>query len=204
MKLLPLTLAAYKGNWQRFISRKRNKRFLEIQKKVFSRDKKTCHYCGFISNKYQVVVNRDHNYRNNKAANLSTACMFCAQCFFLDAVGKNNHTGGHIIYLPEVSQADLNHFCRVLFSSMLNDAPYRGKLNATYLSFYDRSKTVDEVFGPGSSEPSTFGQTLIDSNLSKKDLNSELMLSLRLLPTKKPFSQEIVYWKNNIFDQIPL
>ena len=180
------------------------KSFLPRQKEIFERDAYTCRYCGFQSEKYQNVVNCDQNYRNNKRNNMATACAFCTQCFFLDGIGKDGNSGGHIIYLPEVSQADLGHFCRVLFSSMLRDAPYKGKLQTAYLSLKDRAKVVEEVFGPESSIPETFGQSLIDSNFTEEQLQHPILAHLRLLPDRKYFTEQIAYWKATVFDQIPL
>lgn len=204
MKLLPITLTAHKGNWQRFKARTRNKRFLAIQKKIFARDNNTCRFCGFKIDKFQHVVNIDHNYTNNKASNMVTSCSLCAQCFFLDSIGKDGTSGGNIIYLPEISQADLNHFCRILFASMLRETPYLGKLQSSYLSFLDRSEIVDELFGPESHKANTFGQALIDSNLDKKDQKKPILNNLRLLADRKHFTKEINYWKTNVFEQLPL
>ena len=201
---LPLIITARRGNWQRFLSRRRNKRFLEIQQKVFVRDESTCQYCSLQTDKYLWVVNTDQDYANNHVNNLATACSFCAQCFFIDCIGQNNRMGGTVIYLPEVSQADLNHFCRVLFTSMLRDAPYKGKLQSTFMSLLDRTKVVEEVFGPESSQANTLGQALIDSSLSAEQLRHPLMKNLRILPNRKNFTVEIEYWKKTIFDQIPL
>ena len=204
--LLPITLMAQRGNWQQFKKRSRLKKFAAVEKHVLQRDDYQCAYCGFQSEKYQVVINKNHNYGpgNSKPDNLVTACKFCAQCFFLDGIGKDDRSGGYIIYLPEISQADLGHFCRVLFSSMLRDAPYKGKLQTAYLSLKDRSKTVEELFGPGSSSPNVFGQTLIDCHFSAEQLQNPILSKLRLLPDRKFFAPEINYWKSTIFDQIPL
>lgn len=205
MKQLPIALAAYRGNWQRFTARNRNKRFLAVQPKIFKRDNNTCRYCWLQAAEHNVIVNHDHNYSNNKATNLVTACIFCAQCFFLDSIGSANNTGGTIIYLPEISQADLNHFCRVLFTSMLRDAPYKGKLHTIYLSLKDRGKLVEEIFGPNSSEPNVFGQGLIDSALPQDKVTSnKIFTNLRLLADRQQFKKEILYWKSAIFDKIPL
>jgi intracellular multiplication protein IcmJ len=206
MKLLPITLTAKRGNWPRFRSRRSNPNFQKLEAKVFARDQNTCRYCGFASEKYQVVVNINHDYNpgQSKPENLATACVFCAQCMFLDGIGQGNNWGGSIIYLPEISQADLNHFCRVLFSSMLRDAPYKGKLQTAYLSLKDRENAVNEIFGPKSSDPYTFGQALIDSNLNEDQLKHPVMTNLRLLPDRKCFTQEINYWKSTVFDQLPL
>jgi intracellular multiplication protein IcmJ len=206
MKLLPITLTAKRGNWPRFRARRNNQSYLKLEEKILARDEYTCRFCGFTSDKYQVVVNinSDYNAGQSKPDNLATACSFCAQCLFLDGIGQGNNWGGSIIYLPEISQADLNHFCRVLFSSMLRDAPYKGKLQTAYLSLKDRENAVNDIFGPKSSDPYTFGQALIDSNLNDDQLQHPVMTHLRLLPERKNFTQEVNYWKSTVFDQLPL
>lgn len=206
MKLLPIVITAKRGNWPRFHARRSNNSFLKLEKEMLQRDQNTCRYCGFSSERYQVVVNINQNYDAGQSTpdNLATACVFCAQCFFLDGIGHDNNWGGTLIYLPEISQADLNHFCRVLFASMLRDAPYKGKLQTVYLSLKDRENIVNETFGPKSSDPYTFGQTLIDSSLTPEQLQHPMLQQIRLLPDRKCFTDEVLYWKTTVFDQIPL
>ncbi len=204
MDLLPINLIAKRGNWQRFTSRKANKAFLDVRDKVFTRDDYTCRYCGFQAKRYQEIVNIDHNYDNTVLANLATACNFCTQCFFIDSVGMDGKSGALLIYLPEISQADLNHFCRTLFCSMLREAPYKGKLQAAYLSLQDRAKSVEEVFGPNTQEPAVFGQTLIDSNLSNVHYKNPIFSDLKLLPIRKYYKAHAEYWKSTVFANIPL
>jgi intracellular multiplication protein IcmJ len=203
-ELLPIVLSARRGNWQRFISRKNNEAFRKIATKVYARDENTCRYCGFQSDKFQEVVNIDKNYSNNHINNLATACQFCAYCFFIDALGKDGKTGGTIIHLPEISQSDLNHFCRALICSLLRDAPYKGKLQAVYLSLQDRSKPVEEVFGPSAQDPSIFGQSLIDCGLNADQLKHPILTELKLLPTRKFYKKQAEYWKETVFANIPL
>lgn len=204
MDLLPLRLNAKRGNWQRFMNRKANKAFLAIRDKVFTRDDYTCRYCGFQLKNFQEVVNQDQNYDNNALDNLVTACHFCLQCFFIDSLGLDGRSGGTIIYLPEINQADLNHFCRALFCSMLRDPPYKGKLQAAYLSLQDRAQSVEEVFGPHAQEPMVFGQALIDGGLSEQQQKHPIFGELKLLPMRKYFKTEAEYWKTTVFANIPL
>jgi intracellular multiplication protein IcmJ len=204
MNLLPLGLRAERGNWQRFMNRKANKAFAVVRDKVFARDNFTCRYCGFQIKEFQEVLNIDQNYDNNQLDNLVTACHFCAQCFFLDSVGLDGKSGGTIIYLPEISQADLNHFSRTLFCSMLRDSPYKGKLQAAYLSLMDRAKPVEEVFGPHTQNPIIFGQTIIDTGLTAAQLKHPIFSELKLLPTRKYYKTETEYWKSTVFANIPL
>lgn len=204
MDLLPIALHAKRGNWQRFTSRKTNKIFLTVRDKVLARDAYTCRYCGFQSHHFQEVINIDQDYGNNHLNNLATACSLCMQCFFLDSIGLDGKSGGTIIYLPEISQADLNHFCRALFCSMLRETSYKGTLQAAYLSLSDRAKPVEEVFGPHTNEPLVFGQTLIDSDLSEAQQQHPIFSELKLLPAKKYFKSQAEYWKTSVFANIPL
>lgn len=204
MALLPIVLTAKRGNWQRFMARKSNKPFLEVQEKVLTRDDNTCRYCGFQAKQYQEIVNIDNNYENNNFNNLATACSFCAQCFFIDSLGMDGKSGGTIIYLPEINQMDLNHFCRALFCSMLREAPYKGKLQAAYLSLQDRAQPVETVFGPSTQEPTVFGQSLIDSDLTDAQFKHPIFTELKLLPTRKYYKTQAEYWKSTVFANIPL
>ena len=202
--LYPIILTARKGNWRKFQDRKQSKRFLSVQKQIFKRDNNSCRFCGFISEKYQEVVNLDQDYTHNTLSNLVTSCSFCAQCFFLDGVGTNADTGGEIIHCPEISQTDLNNFCRVLFCSMDKETPYKNKLQSVYLSLRDRKKAIEDCFGPESSTPKVFGQGLIDTQLDQEKLQHPLMKEVKLLPLKRVFKEPIDYWKKTIFAKLPL
>ena len=201
---LPIVLSAKKGNWQAFKSRQSNPQFLKIAEQVLARDRGTCRYCGFQSQQFQEIINIDQDYQNNTLSNLATACSLCAPCFFLDGVGSDGKSGGLLIYLPEIGQAALNHFCRALFCSLLRESPYKGKLQAVYLSLSDRSKAVTEIFGPNAQDPMHFGQTLIDSELKSEALKHPLLFDLKLLPLRKVFATQAAHWKSTVFANIPL
>lgn len=202
--LLPITLTARRGNFKKFMSRKQNAKFQTVQKQVFARDEYTCLYCGFQSQDYMELVNIDQNYDNNKMSNMATACSFCTQCFFLDSVGTMPQTGGFVVFIPELSQADLNNFCRVLFCSMDKETIYKNKLHSVYMSLKERAQDVEKNFGPQTSTPKIFGQSLIDSQPTVEQLNHDALQHLRLLPNRKDFKKEIEYWKKTVFANIPL
>jgi len=190
MTLKELTLSATSGAWRLFAARKADPAFLAFSKRVHERDNNTCQFCGFQAQLYQEVVNLDQDYRNNKLDNLVTACCFCAQCFFLEAVGKNDYGGGTLIYMPEISQVELNGLCHVLFCAIANATNYRTDAQAIYRSFKLRAQLVDEQLGEGMSNPSTFGQLLVETGA-----NAETVLqNLRLLPSRTKFSQQIEEW----------
>lgn len=204
MALRPLILTARRGNWRRFNARKNNPAFLKKRKEALLRDSNTCQYCGFTAEEYQDIVNIDHNYFNNKLENLATACCFCSQCFFLDSLTLDGNSGGTVIYLPEVSQADLNHFCRILFCALDKETNYKSRLQSAYMSLKDRVKPIELCFGPNTGDPQLFGQALIDSYLTPQEMNHALMRNVRLLPTRAAFYRQIEHWKKTVFAKVPL
>ena len=135
---------------------------------------------------------------------MATTCGFCAQCFFLDSVGLDGNSGGTIIHLPELSQADLNNFCRVLYCSLDKESAYKAKLQSVYLSLKDRNKEITNCFGPDSDQPRIFAQGLIDAKVTEEQLQHEVMNQLRLLPSRNAFSKQIEYWKKTVFAKVPL
>lgn len=190
MALHSLTLSAKSGIWRLFAARKTDPAFLKFSERVWERDNYTCQFCGFQARLYQEVVNLDADYRNNKLDNLVTACCFCTQCLFLEAVGKNDYGGGNIIYLPEIEQASLNGLCHVLFCAIANATNYRADAQAIYRSLKMRTQPVEDQIGEGMSNPSLLGQLLIESNTPPENL----LKDLRLLPSRTKFNQQIEDW----------
>lgn len=180
------------------MTRKNDPAFNKFAERVLKRDRYTCQYCGFQAQKLQQVINKDANYRNNRLENLVTACDFCAQCFFLEAVGKSDFGGGTLIYLPEISQMELNALCHVLFT-MMASGNTTDDVNAknTYRSLRLRSQVVEQELGEGLSSPSLYGHLLIDTQADphhKKNVNKELSTMLRLLPDITRFTVHLETW----------
>lgn len=200
--LYPIKLSATPEAWRLFSIRKMDTAFQSFKKTVFERDRYTCRYCGFQAKKYQEVVNLDNNYRNNKLSNLVTACCFCSQCFFLEAVGKDDYGGGILIYLPEITQNDLNGFCHVLFCAMSNSTSYSAAAQDIYRDLKTRSAIIDQQLGEGMSEAALFGRMLMDVSGKDRDrIYKEILLPLRLLPSYSKFSAQVKDWSENVQEE---
>ena len=191
MGMYSLALKVKLGNWNIFNGRKSDQAFVPIRDKVWKRDHYTCQFCGFQAQEHQEIVNLDGDYRNNRLNNLVTACVFCAQCGFLEAVG-NAYGGGKIIYLPEMSQTELNSFCHVLFCAMTNKTNYMNTAQTAYRNFRLRANAVDEKFGENTSEPGIFCQLILNNECQPEKL--KLFEDLRLLPSYAKFKTELEDW----------
>ncbi len=197
-----LNLMASPGAWRLYSARKADPRFKSFEEKVFQRDRHTCRFCGFQAKLYQDVVNLDNDYSNNQLANLVTACCFCAQCFFIESVGVGGYGGGTLVYLPELSQPELNSLCHVLFCAITNDTGYKNSAQTIYRSFKFRSQVVEEKFGEGTSDPSIFGHLLIDSGPISKEDSVKIFNNIRLLPSRAKFRKQIERWAASALEEI--
>ena len=81
--------------------------------KTLSRDAFTCRCCGFESKKYQRVLPMSDIAPDAKAGDFVTVCTFCELTSSLDRAGLA--ASGFLIWLPELSQADLNNVVRALY-----------------------------------------------------------------------------------------
>ncbi len=189
-----LKLAVNLNGWRTFVRRRTDKAFLPVAERIFDRDNYTCQYCGFQARQYQEIVNADGNYANHKLSNLLTSCCFCSQCLFLESVGVDEMGGGQLIYLPEMSQADLNSFCHVLFCAMGNGTGYQDTAQAIYRSLKFRSQPIESKFGAGTSNPATFGQLIMEYKNKKPDAEINLLNDFRLLPSYTKFKVQLDAW----------
>jgi len=201
--LYPLKLSAVPDAWRLFSVRKSDVDFQQFAKQVFERDQHTCQFCGFQATQYQEIVNLDQNYRNNKPANMVTACCFCVECCFLESVGKDDYGGGNLIYLPEMSQGDLNGFCHVLFCAMFNATAYRTDAQNIYRGLKLRSQTIEKQLGEGMSEPALLGRMLIDApEKQRREMIDKVLYPLRLLPSYTRFNKQVEDWAKAALNEL--
>ncbi|HVT62609.1 MAG TPA: type IVB secretion system protein IcmJDotN, partial [Legionellaceae bacterium] len=196
-----LRLMASPGAWRLYSARKSDPRFQLYEKKVFQRDHYTCQFCGFQAQIYQEVVNLDGDYNNNKVENLVTSCCFCAQCFFLESVGVGGYGGGTLVYIPEMTQSELNVLCHVLFCAITNDTGYKASAQTIYLGFKVRSQQIEDKFGEGTSDPAIFGHLMIDSGTLDPEKLNQMMHGIRLLPSRARFRVQIESWASNAIEE---
>lgn len=194
----PLSLQASPGNWQKFIARRLSPSFRKLAEKIWQRDRYTCQYCDFQAKAYMDVVNHDQNYANNNASNLVTACGFCSQCFFLESIGLDDMSGGQLIFLPEISQENLNSFCHVLFCAMHSKTEYQDNAQIIYRNLKTRNKPIEAILGEGALDPKKLGGLIVEYQaLSQPKTLQPFLKDVRLLPLQAKFSKQLEAWSKS-------
>lgn len=118
MKLLPITLGIVRSSGNAQSAEKAASQLQELRPKILERDGHTCRFCGFKSQKYQEVHFLNGNPEDLRQDNLVTACIFCQQCFDLEKASQMN--SGVLIWMPELSQAELNHIARAIYVARIS------------------------------------------------------------------------------------
>ena len=198
-----IKLAIQPEAWRMFYLRKHDSAFVKFSEKVFARDNNTCQFCGFTSTLFREAVNLDQNYNNNTLGNMVTACPFCAQCFFVESAGKQDYGGGVLIYLPDMSQTDLNGLCHALFCAMSSGSEYSLDAQSVYRDLSLRSQMVDAQFGHGMSDPMAFAHMWLETGVEKQHAGGASVLdNLRLLPSRSKFKTQIDAWSSSAIEEL--
>lgn len=193
--LRSISLKVNPGAWAYYAKRNSDERFASYRKSVAFECNDTCQFCGFKDKSHMQVVNIDGNYKNNKISNMVLACPLCAQCFFMEMIGKVDNTGAVLIYLPQISQENLNGLCHALFCAIINGTKYAQEAQSTYNDLRLLNKVIDERYGEGLSNPAFMGQMIIDSPLDDRDaVTGELLNGVRVLPLLNKFTKCVQTW----------
>lgn len=181
--------------WNYYSERQTDPVFAKFEKTVLERDAYRCVFCDFSASSGMMVINLDHDYTNNKLSNLATACPFCQQCLFLEAAGHFQPGGGTIVYLPEISQAQLNALSHVLYASIVNGSMHAKSSDSYIQSIKLRASIVEKKFGKNMSSPSFLGQMLIDTpapDIEQRRIS--ILRDLRLLPSLEKYQSLVITW----------
>lgn len=187
-------------NWRLYMARKADPAFAAYKKKVLDRDDWTCCYCGFRAEQYMEVINLNGNYVDMRLSNLKTVCPFCAQCKFVESIGQSDLDGGVLIYLPEMSQTQLNAMCHTLFALMACGSDQESQVKNIYRSFRLRAQVCEQLIGEGMSQPNVLGRLIIETGKNAKEQFSQAVWSdLRVLPVFSRFVHQVEAWSYAAF-----
>jgi intracellular multiplication protein IcmJ len=146
---------------------------------VLRRDDYTCQYCSFRATRWQRVMPRDWATAAKHADAMVTACTFCEQCFSLETVSAMG--SGTLIWLPEISQVDLNHVARAIYIAKAEG----GDMAALATRALDAlmARRADAKRRVGGDDPMLLATVLLE-NLDDKEYagRAEKLDGIRLMP----------------------
>lgn len=114
-RLLPIVLSARRAAWRRDDPAPNAGGALpdKLRRRIFSRDRNACRYCGIRATSWQEIHRLDGNTANDAPSNLVTACHLCRACFDIGQAGVTN--SAVLVWLPWISQARLNNLLRAIW-----------------------------------------------------------------------------------------
>ncbi len=176
----------------------------ELKQKIFTRDDNTCQCCGFKAKKYQEILFANGNQQDLSENNLKTVCIFCHQCFNLHNVSVMR--SGVLLWLPEISQADLHHISRAIYVARISQGPIAEAARKSLDALMKRREAVRARIG--TDDPyilaSILQDYLTDAHYAKRD---EKIEGIRLFPLDRriikeadlefnQFPQILAYWRS--------
>lgn len=179
-------LPLHGSNWDR------SKGVLKMRPRILRRDDYVCQGCGWRSEEFQELHHRDGDHSNYREANLETLCPLCHQLFHPSSTTISG--GGFMIWLPELSQAELSRLSFPLFWALSAGPshPLHSVARSTYAMLDQRRVELESHVGR--SDAASFGQMLL--RLSPKDYANRYnaLAPIKMLASPKRFQVEIDYW----------
>lgn len=185
----------------------------ELKQKVFERDNYTCRCCGFRSQKYQDTLYINGKPTDSRLDNMATACIFCHQCFNIDQVPVMR--SGVLIWLPEISQAQLHHIARAIYVARISQGPVAEAARRGLEVLMQRREEARSRLG--TDDPFILASVMRDYISGRAyDMRGQKLDGMRLLPLDRriikeadlefnQFPQILAYWrsKDGPFGSLP-
>jgi len=169
---------------------KTQKQLSGIKDAVFARDKKTCQYCGFSSNKFMRWVAKDGNPHNMQEANMMTVCLLCHDA--LNCGVRDGKAKGSFIYLPQLTQAELNwiiHTCFIM-QSLEGQKNLQHKIMIFFNGLKGNEAVAEKFFGKGSSNPLSLKNVMVMLSKTHYEARNQIFFGLRYLGSIKAYQAE--------------
>lgn len=174
-----------------------------------------CFFCDFAfgtTDGYE-IHHLDGDHTNIEQDNLAPVCELCHAPFHLDLVSRKwPGDSGAIIYLPEMTQVELNSMLQAIFFSMAMqqssiqadsfDASVVVQPHTVYQRLLRRAEAVEKstdgfVERPGLSKPGVLAKVL--QQMTEDDYSSRALLlsGLRYLHPQLYFTEQASRWNSN-------
>ena len=176
----------------------------QVVRTVHERDHHTCRCCGFRSTKYQQVLNLGSNWRDIDT--ITTACIFCQQCFALDSAARMR--SGVLVTFPEVEQADLNRLAVEIYVARISQNQDAAQQAGACLELLMRKREATRGL-LGTDTPQGLAELLHEGERGARQASFDRKLTgVRLLPLDRrimreaqlefnQFPQILAFWRSS-------
>jgi len=164
---------------------------------ILKRDDFACRFCGFRAVQYQRLA--------PTAEGFVTACGFCEQAMALERAGMMG--AGVLIWLPEITQAELNHIARAIYVARADEGSAMADIAVRALDALMARRTEAKK-RLGSDDPLLLA-TILHENLTDGERAAAIpkLDGIRLMPLDKymvrgkesdinAFPQMIKFWRS--------
>lgn len=169
-----------------------------------------CFYCDFkfgSSEDYE-LSHLDGDHTNAANENLVPACELCHCSLHLDLLSRKWPDAiGKIIFLPELTQAELNNLLQAMFYGMAMQVANADGMtqlegihpHTIYMRLLDRARQIEqnslgEVVRPELSSPFVVSRLLADMSDEDYAKRGELLIGARYLPEPDYFIERAKSW----------
>ena len=177
----------------------------DFQQSVFERDEHTCQFCGFKSQKYQKLQFLGDDAESKDPDDYATACTYCYQCFHLEEVPRMQ--SGALIWLPEITQAELNNLARAIYIARITQGPMADTARDALELLMARKEEAKQRLG--TDEPRILASIFQDFMEGKEYARrNEKLSGFRIMPLDRrlvregdlefnQFPQMLAYWRSS-------
>lgn len=176
----------------------------EMKQKILTRDNDTCQCCGFKAKKYQEILFLNGDTTDLSEENMKSVCIFCHQCFNLDRI--HIMKSGVLLWIPEISQADLHHMARAIYVARISQGPISDAARRSLDALMKRREVLRNRIG--TDDPYILATVLKDYLTDSHYENREKKIDgVRLFPLDRriikeadlefnQFPQILAYWRS--------
>jgi len=194
---------------------RRDKSAASLRAKVIEQGRfgRRCYFCDFAFGKTEdyEIHHLDGDHTNSATENLVPICELCHAPFHIEQVTKRfPGDPGRIIFLPELTQEQLNNLLQALFYSIAAqtargatsgdlsaDAGFQG--HTVYRRLADRGRQLEElgeVGRPGLADPFVLSRVLFQLDEASYDSRDELLSGCRYLAPLPYFVERAAAWSD--------
>lgn len=182
--------------------------FAGFKQKIQERDQHCCALCSFESKKYQDIAPKP-GVATPRAAQLNaddwiTVCQFCQQT--LDVTIAAEMKSGVLIWMPELSQGDLNNLARAIYVARVSQGPLADAARKIMEALMKRRETCKQR--TGTDDPALL-VTVMSDFLEERHTDKAIakLDGVRLFPLDRriineggidfnQFPQILAYWRS--------